>query len=365
MIYGRREHDRRRHARQRPIDVVRRRLLRESRVHRPPAGASRGQDIPRRGHGRRRDGSGHGTFNARPGRSRSPTAPRSRRRATDPEGTRPSSRLGSSLSLAPVGGPAGRDNQAQVKGLVFAGRRDRDRGGAARHRSCRSTTPTRSSATCPALPAGSDQCPDASPTRAAASPGDASATAGSPTSSTFRPATSSTRRSTKLVVQRHHGRRAAAATTPSTSTSRRVSRWPSFCLKAKYGVCLRAAGSTAPASSPTCPAPRPVRELDRGARGRGHHGRLRRRQLLPRSIRCRRDQMAAFLLKAKHGSSYVPPACVGDFPGRAVPGAVRRLDRAARRPRASREAVAAATTARDQRHRGQMAAFLVNTFSLP
>jgi CSLREA domain-containing protein len=28
----------------------------------------------------------------------------------------------------------------------------------------------------------------------------------------------------------------------------------------------------------------------------------------------RRDQMAPFLLKAKHGSSYVPPACSGDFP---------------------------------------------------
>ena len=27
----------------------------------------------------------------------------------------------------------------------------------------------------------------------------------------------------------------------------------------------------------------------------------------------RRDQMAVFLLKAKHGSTYVPPACNGDF----------------------------------------------------
>jgi len=27
----------------------------------------------------------------------------------------------------------------------------------------------------------------------------------------------------------------------------------------------------------------------------------------------RRDQMAVFLLKTKYGSSYVPPACEGDF----------------------------------------------------
>jgi hypothetical protein len=33
----------------------------------------------------------------------------------------------------------------------------------------------------------------------------------------------------------------------------------------------------------------------------------------------RRDQMAAFLLKAEHGSSYLPPACHGTFPDVACP----------------------------------------------
>ena len=40
--------------------------------------------------------------------------------------------------------------------------------------------------------------------------------------------------------------------------------------------------------------------------------RMRRRQLLPASP-IRRDQMAAFLLKSEHGSSYVPPVCTGLF----------------------------------------------------
>ena len=33
----------------------------------------------------------------------------------------------------------------------------------------------------------------------------------------------------------------------------------------------------------------------------------------------RRDQMAVFLLKAEHGSNYVPPPCNGDFPDVACP----------------------------------------------
>ena len=42
-----------------------------------------------------------------------------------------------------------------------------------------------------------------------------------------------------------------------------------------------------------------------------------------------RAQMAVFLLKAEHGSSYVPPACTGVFDDVACPSGVRRLDRTA------------------------------------
>ena len=44
----------------------------------------------------------------------------------------------------------------------------------------------------------------------------------------------------------------------------------------------------------------------------------------------RRDQMAVFLLKAKHGSTYVPPRLRRRLHRRRLPFAVRRLDRAAR-----------------------------------
>jgi hypothetical protein len=37
------------------------------------------------------------------------------------------------------------------------------------------------------------------------------------------------------------------------------------------------------------------------------------------TIPVRRDQMAVFLLKAEHGSSYTPPGCVGAFPDVACP----------------------------------------------
>ena len=42
-----------------------------------------------------------------------------------------------------------------------------------------------------------------------------------------------------------------------------------------------------------------------------------------------RAQMSAFLLKARHGADFVPPACTGIFADVRVPVAVRRLDRGA------------------------------------
>ena len=85
-----------------------------------------------------------------------------------------------------------------------------------------------------------------------------------------------------------------------------------FLLKAKHGLCY---------VPPPCTGDFPRRALRssnfapwiEALAAAGHHGRLRRRQLLPRATPSRRQQMAVFLLKAKHGSSYVPPACSGDF----------------------------------------------------
>jgi len=79
----------------------------------------------------------------------------------------------------------------------------------------------------------------------------------------------------------------------------------------------------------------------------------------------RRDQMAVFLLKAEHGSAYVPPPCEGVFPD--VPCAspfapwIEQL---------GDEGITGGCGGGNycplnNVTRGQMAAFLVNTFSLP
>jgi uncharacterized repeat protein (TIGR03803 family) len=79
----------------------------------------------------------------------------------------------------------------------------------------------------------------------------------------------------------------------------------------------------------------------------------------------RRDQMAVFLLKAKHGSGYVPPDCVGVFPDVPCPSAFANW---------IEELVIENITAgcgggnycpNDANTRGQMAVFLTKTFSLP
>ena len=79
----------------------------------------------------------------------------------------------------------------------------------------------------------------------------------------------------------------------------------------------------------------------------------------------RRDQMAAFLLKAKHGSSYVPPACSGDFGDVACPSLfadwIEQLAAEGITGGCGGGNYCPLTNA----NRGQMAAFLVNTFSLP
>ena len=78
----------------------------------------------------------------------------------------------------------------------------------------------------------------------------------------------------------------------------------------------------------------------------------------------RRDQMAPFLLKAKHGSSYVPPACTGVFPDVACPSLFADWI----------EQLAAETITGgcgggnycplNNSTRGQMAVFVVKTFGL-
>jgi len=79
----------------------------------------------------------------------------------------------------------------------------------------------------------------------------------------------------------------------------------------------------------------------------------------------RRDQMAAFLLKAKHGSAYVPPACNGDFADVTCPSLfadwIEELAAEGITGGCGGSNYCPANPVR----RDQMAAFLYNTFGLP
>ena len=138
-----------------------------------------------------------------------------------------------------------------------------------------------------------------------------------------------------------------------------------FLLKAALDrvSCRRPATGTVFADVPA----RPVRALDRGARRARDHGGLRRRQLLSRTTRCTRQQMAVFLLKTKYGlglraarlrrrSSTTSPC----------PGAVCEFHRGPRRPRASPAAARSPPLycPASPNLRQQMAVFLVKTFGL-
>jgi hypothetical protein len=75
--------------------------------------------------------------------------------------------------------------------------------------------------------------------------------------------------------------------------------------------------------------------------------------------------MAAFLLKAEHGAGYVPPPCTGVFPDVACPSLfadwIERL--------AAEQITGGCGSGNycpgSNATRGQMAAFVVKTFSLP
>jgi hypothetical protein len=83
-----------------------------------------------------------------------------------------------------------------------------------------------------------------------------------------------------------------------------------FLLKAKYGVCYVPPPCTGVFSDVPCPSTFAAWIEDLAAQGiTGGCG---------TGVYCpqnpvRRDQMAVFLLKAKYGSSYVPPPCTGVF----------------------------------------------------
>jgi hypothetical protein len=136
-----------------------------------------------------------------------------------------------------------------------------------------------------------------------------------------------------------------------------------FLLKAKYGVCYTPPACTGVFPDVPCSnnfAPWIEALAEEGITGGCGGG------LYCPTNPVTRQQMAVFLLKALHGSAYVPPPCDGDFNDVACPG----------NPFANWiEQLAAENITGgcggsnycplNNVTRGQMAAFLVNTFNLP
>ncbi len=79
----------------------------------------------------------------------------------------------------------------------------------------------------------------------------------------------------------------------------------------------------------------------------------------------RRDQMAVFLLKGKHGSSYVPPPCAGIFGDVPCPGTFADWIEQLKAELVTSGCGAGNYCPSANNKRGQMATFLVKTFGLP
>jgi len=79
----------------------------------------------------------------------------------------------------------------------------------------------------------------------------------------------------------------------------------------------------------------------------------------------RRDQMAVFLLKSEHGSGYVPPHCAGIFSDVACPSLFADWIEQLKAENITGGCGGQNYCPSSSNNRGQMAAFLVKTFSLP
>ena len=151
------------------------------------------------------------------------------------------------------------------------------------------------------------------------------------TSSTSRRRTPSTTTSSRSRATA--SRPAAAAATTAAASPSRARRWRCFSSRQVRRVLHAAAVLGRVFADVACPAG--LRQLDRGARGPGRHGRMRRRKLLPEQPGHSRAD-GGLLLKTVEDSSYLPPPATGTVftdvprPARSPP-----LDRGALRPRAS------------------------------
>jgi hypothetical protein len=135
-----------------------------------------------------------------------------------------------------------------------------------------------------------------------------------------------------------------------------------FVLKSKHGICFtpppcQGVFADVPCSSTFAPwVEQFAAEGITGGCGGGNY--------CPTSL-VRRDQMAVFLLKGKYGSTFTPPPCAGAFPDVACPSTFADWIEELAAEGVTGGCGGGNYCPASNVTRGQMAAFLVNAFSLP
>ncbi len=134
-----------------------------------------------------------------------------------------------------------------------------------------------------------------------------------------------------------------------------------FLLKAKFGLCYTPPPCNGAFGDVTCPSTFAnwIEALaDEGITGGCGGG-----NYCPTSP-VRRDQMAVFLLKAEHGSSYLPPACAGTFPDVPCPSTFASWIEQLAAENITGGCGGGNYCPGNPNTRGQMAVFIVKTFGL-
>jgi len=135
-----------------------------------------------------------------------------------------------------------------------------------------------------------------------------------------------------------------------------------FLLKAKYGICYVPPGCTG--VFPDVPCPSTFANWIEDLAAQGITGGCGGGNYCPQNP-VRRDQMAVFLLKAKYGSSYVPPECTGVFPDVPCPSQFADWIEQLAAEQITGGCGSGNYCPLNNNTRGQMAVFIVKTFNLP
>jgi hypothetical protein len=136
-----------------------------------------------------------------------------------------------------------------------------------------------------------------------------------------------------------------------------------FLLKGKYGICYVPPACTGVFSDVPCTPGSGFGDWVEELAAQGITGGCGTGVYCPTNP-VRRDQMAVFLLKAKHGSSYVPPACNGDFADVACPSQFADWIEQLAAEQITTGCGGGNYCPSNPNTRGQMAVFITKTFNL-